>query len=105
MRDRRRWFSITAKDCKFIPYKGSGAGGQKKNKTSSAIHCFHKASGAKGSCESYREQIKNKREAFKRMANSVEFQSWLNLKIEAGKGKIEIKEGEAAVRKLRLDEV
>ncbi len=102
---KRKWFSITAKDCKFQYYRGKGKGGQKKNKTDSAARCIHEPSGAVACCEEYREQKQNKRKAFKKMAESAEFQSWLKLKIDAGLGKVEIKEGEASPRKLRLDEV
>ena len=102
---KQKWFSITAKDCKFQTYRGSGKGGQHRNKTDSAVRCIHTASGAVGSCEEHKEQKQNKRKAFERMAKSKEFQSWLQLKIDAGLGKIEIKEGDNPTRKLRLDEV
>lgn len=41
-------FSVTAKDCEWSYTRGTGAGGQKKNKTSSAVHCSHKQSKAHG---------------------------------------------------------
>ena len=72
-------FSVTANDCDFKPYRGSGAGGQKKNKTESAMRCTHRDSGAVGECEEYREQGRNKKEAFKRMASTLTFQNWLHL--------------------------
>jgi len=105
MKKRYKWFSITSKDCKFKPYKGSGAGGQRRNKVATAMKCIHEPSGAIGKCENHSTQKPNKREAFKRMANSPEFQSWLKLKIDAGLGEVEIKEGTDYPRKLRLDEV
>lgn len=106
---KKLWFSITEKDCRFIAKRGSGKGGQKKNKTSNAIQCFHDPSGAMGESEDGSVQTLNKRTAFKRMVESKEFQSWLNLKIEAGKGNVEITEdtelGNKITRKLRIDEV
>lgn len=99
------WFSITADDCVFKPYKASGKGGQKRNKTESAMRCTHPASGAVGTCEEHREQGKNKKIAFERMANTAEFQSWLKFKIDAGLGKVEIQEGNESPRSLRLEEV
>lgn len=102
---KQLWFSITAKDCDFQVYRGTGKGGQKKNKTSSAVRCTHRESGAVGCCEEYREQTANKKEAFRKMANSPEFQSWLKLKIDCGLGKVEIKEGNNSTRKLNMDEL
>lgn len=107
--NKKLWFSITAKDCEFKTKRGSGNGRQKKQKTSSAVQCFHKESGAMGEAEDAREQSQNKKLAFKRMTDTPEFKSWLNLKIEAGKGNIEITEnteqGNQVSRKLRMDEV
>jgi protein subunit release factor B len=69
--------SVTEKDCKFDFYRGSGSGGQKKNKTSSACRCHHVQSKAYGSCEDHRQQRKNKETAFKRMCETKEFQAWV----------------------------
>jgi len=69
-------FSVTAKDCEWSYTKGTGAGGQKRNKTSSAVHCTHRPSGAHGYSEASRSQHDNKREAFIKMAESQEFQKW-----------------------------
>lgn len=102
-------FSVTGKDCVFKDKRGSGNGGQKKNKTNSAIQCFHKPSGAMGEAEDHREQSLNRKLAFKRMASSVEFQTWAKLKADAAAGKVEIEEansqGIMTKRKLRMDEV
>ena len=68
---KEKLFSVTLKDCDVIPYRGSGSGGQKRNKTFSAIRVVHRESGAVGECENHREQIQNKREAFKRMAGKL----------------------------------
>lgn len=105
MKKKKLWFSVTAKDCVFKNYKASGKGGQKRNKTESAVRCSHPSSGAVGSCEDHREQSRNKKTAFARMAKSAEFQSWLKLKIDAGLGKVKIKEGDAPERDLSLEEV
>lgn len=72
-------FSITEKDCEFIYTRGTGPGGQKKNKTSSACHCKHADSGASGYSETSRSQRENKELAFKRMVESAKFQAWLKL--------------------------
>jgi protein subunit release factor B len=76
-------FSITANDCDWSYTRGTGKGGQKKNKTSSAVHCMHRPSGAHGYSEASRSQLDNKREAFRKMAETKEFQKWH--KIEAAR--------------------
>ena len=76
-------FSVTAKDCDWDYYRGSGAGGQKKNKTSSAVRCTHKASRAVGQAEDTRSQFQNKKLAFRRMAETEKFKIWI--KIEKSK--------------------
>lgn len=109
MKKRTKMFSVTAQDCRFIAKRGSGKGGQKRNKTSNAIQCFHDPSGGMGESEDGREQSDNKKIAFERMAKSDEFQSWMKLKIEAGLDHVDIEEandfGERMKRKLRMDEV
>ena len=87
---KKKWFSVTEKDLKFQKYRGSGKGGQKRNKVESAFRCIHEPSGAVGQCEEFREPIQNKRKAFERMAKSPEFQAWLKLKIDAGLGKVSV---------------
>lgn len=89
-RKKKLWFSITEKDFEFKEKRGTGKGGQKRNKTSSAMQCWHKPSGAFGEAEDSRSQIENKRTAFRRCAETKEFQGWLRLLIEAGQGNIEI---------------
>lgn len=69
-------FSVTESDCEFTYTKGSGAGGQKRNKTSNAVYCKHKDSGGQGYSEDTRSQHENKRIAFKRMAESEKFRAW-----------------------------
>jgi protein subunit release factor B len=109
MRNKKKWFSITAKDCDFHYFIASGKGGQKRNKTASACRCRHEPSGAVGECVDHREQSKNKKIAFKRMAESAKFQSWIKLKIDAGLGKVDIEhqntKGSWVKRKVGLDEV
>ena len=72
-------FSITAKDCEWSYTKGTGAGGQKRNKTSSAVHCTHKASGAHGYSESSRSQLDNRRDAFVKMTETDKFKQWVRI--------------------------
>lgn len=72
-------FSVTAKDCEWSYTRGTGAGGQKRNKTSSAVHCMHRVSGAHGYSESSRSQADNRKDAFLKMVETDEFKKWLRL--------------------------
>lgn len=69
-------FTVTANDCDWSYTRGTGKGGQKKNKTSSAVHCMHRPSGAHGYSEASRSQADNKRDAFCKMAATKEFTAW-----------------------------
>jgi len=69
-------FTVTAKDCEWSYTRGTGKGGQKKNKTSSAVHCMHRPSGAHGYSEASRSQLDNKQTAFRKMAETKEFKHW-----------------------------
>ena len=82
-------FSVTSKDCKWNYFRGSGSGGQKKNKTSSAVRCTHIASGAMGKAEDERSQSKNKRLAFKRMAETDKFKRWIKIEVARVTGREE----------------
>lgn len=103
-------FSVTAKDCDWSYTRGTGKGGQAKNKTSSAVHCSHRPSGAYAYSEESRSQRDNKISAFKKMVNSKKFKAWQKLecarktgvllsvedkvKSEMKKIKVEIKEND-----------
>lgn len=76
---RKPIVTVTAADCRFDYYRGSGAGGQHRNKTSSAVRCTHELSGAVGQSEDTRSQHENKRIAFSRMAKTEKFQTWIKL--------------------------
>lgn len=76
MKDRKLVFSVTAKDCDFDFYRGSGKGGQKRNKTDNCARCTHRVSGAVGKSENGRSQRKNKEAAFFKMSQTKEFKNW-----------------------------
>lgn len=78
---KRILFTVNASDCDWIYQRGSGKGGQKKNKTSSAVRCIHRASRGAGYAEDTRSQSINKGLAFGRMANSKEFKAWHKLEV------------------------
>ena len=73
-------FTVKANDCACNYYRGSGPGGQKKNKTSNCARVVHEPSGAIGKGEQGRSQLENRQIAWKQMANSPEFQNWCRMK-------------------------
>lgn len=87
--DDKRLFSLTSSDFEWSYTKGTGPGGQKKNKTSSAVHCIHRPSGARGYAEDSRSQHENKKTAFLRLTETKEFQRWLKIEIMKRKGILE----------------
>lgn len=76
-------FSVTANDCDWQYIRGTGPGGQKRNKTETKVRCVHRASGATGESDLTRHQSENKKIAFRKMAESKEFSTWH--KIETAK--------------------
>jgi protein subunit release factor B len=86
-------FSVTAADCDWDYYRGSGAGGQKKNKTANCVRCTHRESGAAATSEDGRSQAHNKKNAFGKMARSDIFQKWLKLESARRNGEdLQVKE-------------
>lgn len=73
--------TLTAKNFRWEFVRGRGKGGQKKNKTCSAVRCTHLESGATSWCEDGRSQLHNRQEAFKKCVNSKLFQDWLKISI------------------------
>lgn len=91
---KKRIFSITAADCEWQYFRGSGDGGQKKQKTSSACRCIHRPSGAVGESKDGRSQLQNRKMAFQHMFDTKEFQGWMKLQIDILQGNIKYEEVE-----------
>lgn len=79
-------FSVTAADCEWQYLRGTGPGGQKRNKTESKVRCVHRASGASGESDLTRSQHENKIIAFGKMAATKKFQLWHKLEIARRSG-------------------
>jgi protein subunit release factor A len=63
-------------DCRVDTFRVSGAGGQHRDKTSNGVRVTHLPSGARGESREERSQLQNKKIAFRRMAESVAYQTW-----------------------------
>jgi protein subunit release factor B len=74
---KEKILSVTLKDCDVQTKRGSGAGGQNRNKRDTAVKIVHRASGAVGESQEERSQLQNKRTAFLRMVETPKFQIWL----------------------------
>ena len=95
-------FKVTAADCRWDYYVGTGNGGQNKQKTASACRCTHVASGAVGKAEDHRSQHQNKRLAFERMARTEAFQKWAKVEAMRRSGELALVQ-ERVDRQLRLE--
>lgn len=85
---KKKIFSLTKKDFRWDFYKGSGSGGQKKNKTENCCRCTHEPSGAVGKSEEGRSKLQNQKKAFKRMAATPEFKKWIRIEASRITGKL-----------------
>jgi protein subunit release factor B len=78
-RVREKVFSVTIRDCRVDTFRAGGKGGQNQNKVESGVRVVHEPSGAVGEARDSRDQLQNKRAAFRRMAESRAFQLWARI--------------------------
>ena len=64
-------YNVSEKDLRIEAMRGSGDGGQKKQKTSSKIRITHKLTGISAESQDSRMQSQNKKIAFKRLADKL----------------------------------
>ncbi len=76
-------FSLTKKDFELEFYRGSGAGGQNRNKVSSCCRIYHRASGAVAEACEERTQGQNKKIAFNRLLETDKFKVWHKIEVSA----------------------
>lgn len=69
-------FSVTAKDLRIDTYRGTGNGGQHRNKTESCVRITHPASGAVAQACEERSQAQNKHIALRRLVEHPKFRAW-----------------------------
>jgi len=80
--------SVTANDFRWDYYRGSGKGGQARNKTDNCCRCTHAPSGVSAYSEDGRSKEHNRREAFMKVANDPKFRFWLKLETMKRMGKL-----------------
>jgi protein subunit release factor B len=61
-----------ARECEVTPYKSSGPGGQKKNKTESSVRVVHAESGITRIATESRSQSRNREAALQRVWDALE---------------------------------
>ena len=85
MTEKKLLFTLSKNlnDFTVQPFKGSGKGGQKRNKTMSCCRITHPVSGAVSECQEERSFEQNKKKAFERLLEKPEFKQWF--KIECAK--------------------
>lgn len=86
---KQRIIHLTRKNFEFTYFRVSGAGGQKRDKTSAGCRCRHAESGAVGQATESRRRSENQKVAFRRMAESKKFQDWIRVEHAKRVGAIE----------------
>lgn len=81
-------FSLTKKDFKVEFIRGSGPGGQHRNKVSTGCRITHPDSGAVGQATDSKSQVQNKKKAFERLVNSSKFKSWHKIEVSKRTGEL-----------------
>lgn len=85
---RKKVLTVTIHDCRVDTYRGSGKGGQNRNKRDTAVRVVHEPSGAVGQSEEQRTQWQNKKTAFRRMGQTAEFNKWVRLEVAKRTGEL-----------------
>ncbi len=76
-------FSVRIGDLREEFYRGTGNGGQKKQKTSSGVRLTHDPSGVTVEDESTRSQHKNRVAALHKLGNHPKFKAWCSAESRA----------------------
>lgn len=102
---RERVVSVTAADMVWMYFRGTGPGGQKRNKTSNCVRCFHEPSGSVGEARESRSQRENREAAFRKCVQTPTFQRWIKLETARRVGTLmQIEEEvERQMTKVRVD--
>jgi protein subunit release factor B len=74
---RKPFLSVTIHDCEVQGFRSGGKGGQNQNKRDTGQRVIHHPSGARGEAREERSQLQNKKTAFRKMTETVEFKLWV----------------------------
>lgn len=80
-------FSLTKKDFRVDFFRGSGAGGQNRNKRDTAVRITHIETGITSECQEERNQEQNKKRAFLKLAERL--RPYISKKVAEITGQIE----------------
>lgn len=103
---RKLLFSVSIKDCKVETFTCGGKGGSGKDTSNNGVRVRHEPSGAVGEARDSRNQLQNKRAAFKRMASTPGFRSWCRLqacRLNTGKSIDELVDADLAAHLLKVE--
>ncbi len=73
--------TLTRDDFSWEYFTAGGNGGQKQNKTASAVRCVHLPSGSVGISRDERSQLQNKRLAMERCIGTKAFAVWARMEV------------------------
>lgn len=76
MPEKELLFRLTKKDFVETHIKGSGSGGQHRNKVATGVRLAHPPSGAVGQATDSKSQAQNRKAAFRRLVESDKFKAW-----------------------------
>jgi len=71
------------RQCRWEAFRGSGPGGQKRNKTSSAVRVVHEPTGLASVASESRSQSENRNRAFRRLRKSLAMEIRLPVDVDA----------------------
>ena len=90
---RQRINILNRDDLEIKAIRGSGPGGQHRNKSYTGARIRHPDSGAVAEATDSRSHEQNLRAAFRRLVETVEFKVWLNLQLHPEHLRVEIFKG------------
>jgi protein subunit release factor B len=86
--DRRELlFRVTRSDFDESHVRGSGPGGQHRNKVSTGVRLTHRASGATAEATDDKSQTRNRIEAFRRIRETPEWKRWFREMVAVTSGR------------------
>ncbi len=82
-------FSLGRRDFEFQTFCTGGKGGQHRNAKQNGVRCIHPPSGARGEHRDGRDQVRNKREAFRKCVESPLFKAWHRVEVARRLGQLQ----------------